>query len=186
MPAAKRARMRRLSDAAKVLLGLLLLGCGGRDHEAEAPQKKVTAEAEVLGISSVWQALEEEHGTRGPKHKVAVFDLKQRTTLTLFQGQTAGEEKIELKEHFEMKNGAVFECRARGLAKVRVRFGRKNGTPALEVHRPSLIMTRTCQPSGFPETEIQMGGVGARFLLQDEQLVGFAPPGEKRVFLPKQ
>ena len=178
--------MPRLSEAAAVFLGFVLLGCGGQSREAEAPPKKVTAEAEVLGISSVWQALEEAHGTRGPNHKVAVFDLKQRTTLTLFEGQTTAEEKVEVKERFELKNGAMFECRARALSKVRVRFGRRNGEPALEVQRPSRVMARTCQPSGFPEPEIQLVGGGSRFLLQDEQLVGFAPPSEKRVFLPQQ
>ena len=49
-----------------------------------------------------------------------------------------------------MKNGSVYECRARGLVKVRVRFGRKSGEPALEVQRPSTIMARTCMPSGLP------------------------------------
>lgn len=178
--------MPRRSDRGALCVALALLGCGPREQEAEAPQQKLTAEAEVLAISKVWQALEEEHGTRGPAHKVGVFDLKQRTTLTLVEGQPSGEEKIEIKERFELKNGAVYECRARALSKVRVRFGRKNGEPALEVQRPSLIMARTCQPSDFPEREIQLPGSGSRFLLQDEQLVGFAPPSEKRVFLPKQ
>lgn len=176
--------MRRPSEA---LLPLLLVAaCGGQSAEAEAPPPKLTAEAEVLGISKVWQALEEEHGTRGPKHKVAVFDLKQRSTLTLTAGQRTGEEKIEIKEHFEMKNGAVYECRARSVVKVSVRFGRKNGEPALELQRPPVLMARTCQPTDFPDGEIQLSGGGSRFLLQDEQLVGFAPPSEKRVFLPKQ
>ena len=178
--------MPRLSEAAAVFLGFVLLGCGGQSREAEAPPKKVTAEAEVLGISSVWQALEEAHGTRGPNHKVAVFDLRQRTTLTLREGQPSAEEKIEIKERFEMKNRSVYECRARGLVKVRVRFGRKSGEPALEVQRPSTIMARTCMPSDYPEREIQLAGGSSRFRLQDEQLVGFAPINEKRVFLPLQ
>lgn len=178
--------MPRPSDAVALLLTLVLAGCGGREREAEAPEQRLGAEAEVLAISSVWQALEEAHGTRGPKDKIAVFDLKQRSTLTLREGQTEGEEKVELKESFEMKNGARFECRARGLVKVRVRFGRKHGEPAVEVRRPSMVLARTCQPSDFPERELQLPGSASRFLLQDEQLVGFAPPSEKRVFLPKQ
>ena len=91
-----------------------------------------------------------------------------------------------MKERFQLKSGQSYECRARGLVKVRVRFGRKSGEPAVEIQRPSLMMSRTCHPSDFPDRELQMPGVGARFLLQDEQLVGFAPPSEKRVFLPQQ
>lgn len=178
--------MPRWSSAA---LGAFILGlaaCGGRDGNAEAPLEKLSAEREVLSIASVWQALEEEHGASGARSKIAVFDLKQRSTLTLFEGQNSAEEKLELKEHFELKNGAVFQCRARGKVRVRVRFGRRNGQPALEVERPSMVMSRRCQPSDFPEPEIQVAGGTSRFLLQDEQLVGFAPPSEKRVFLPKQ
>ena len=181
----RRAPMRPRIELA-LLLAITLLDCRPRERAADAPPKKLTAEGEVLAVAPVWQALEEEHGTRGPKHKVAVFDLRQRTTLTLREGQPSAEEKIEIKERFEMKNRSVYECRARGLVKVRVRFGRKSGEPALEVQRPSTIMARTCMPSDYPEREIQLAGGSSRFRLQDEQLVGFAPINEKRVFLPLQ
>ncbi len=177
--------MRRRSELG-FLLVLALVGCRPRDRDAEAPPARLSAEQEVLAIAPVWQALEEEHGARGPNQKISVFDLKQRTTLTLREGQRTAEEKIEVKERFEMKNGAVYECRARGLAKVQVRFGRKAGEAALEVQRPSMLLPRTCAPSDFPERELQLSGGTSRFLLQDERLVGFAPPSERRVFLPQQ
>jgi hypothetical protein len=177
--------MRRRSELSLALIALSLAACGPRQERVDAPPAKLTAEDEVLAVAKVWQALEEEHGAGGPKHKVASFDMKQRTTLTLQPGQRVAEEKIEIKERFEMKSGAVYECRARGLSRVQIRFGRKNGEPALEVRRPSSVMTRTCVPSDFPDREIQLGGSGSRFLMRDEQLVGFAPPSEKRVFLPQ-
>jgi hypothetical protein len=169
-----------------LLAVLALIGCRPRERGADAPPKRLSAEQEVLAVATVWQALEEEHGARGPNHRIAVFDLKQRTTLTLREGQRIAEEKIEIKERFELKNGGVFECRARGLARVQVRFGRKAGEPALEVQRPSMLLPRTCAPSDFPERELQLSGGTSRFLLQDERLIGFAPPGERRVFLPQQ
>lgn len=169
----------------ELLLLLALVGCGPRRTDAEVPPQRVSAEAEVLAIASVWQALEVEHGTRGPNAKVALFDLKQRSTLTLREGQGVAEEKLEIKERIELETGAVYTCRARGLARVKVRFGRKQGEPALELFRPSLLLTRTCSPSDFPEHEIQVAGGTSRFLLRDEQLVGFAPPSERRVFIPE-
>lgn len=181
----KRPRMRRPSELL-LLAVLALIGCRPRERGADAPPKRLSAEQEVLAIATVWQALEEEHGARGPNHRVSVYDLKQRTTLTLRAGQRLAEERIEVKERFELKNGAAFECRARGLAKVQVRFGRKAGEPAVEVQRPSLLLARTCSPSDFPERELQLSGGTSRFLLQDERLVGFAPPSERRVFLPLQ
>ena len=78
--------MRRPTRALALVAALALSACGGRGTEAEAPQQKLTAEAEVLGVSKVWQALEEEHGARGPNDKISVFDMKQRTTLSFQEG----------------------------------------------------------------------------------------------------
>jgi hypothetical protein len=159
-------------------------GCGPKDQHVEAPVEKLTAEQEILKVGTGWQALEQEHGTRGAPSKIAIFDIKRRSTLTLVKGSAEGEEKIELKERFEMRSGETFECRAEKTTRVRVRYGRRHGVPAVEVLRPSMILSRHCQPGGFPEPEIQLVGGSSRFVLQDEQLVGFHPPSERRVYLP--
>jgi hypothetical protein len=67
--------------------------------------------------------------------------------------------------------------------KVRVRYGRRQGNPAMEVTSPSRVLRRECRPSDFPESEVTLPGGTSRFRLEDAQLVGFAPLSEKRVFL---
>lgn len=178
--------MRRRSELWAALAVALLTSCAPKERPAEAPTERLTAEQEVLKVSSSWQALEEEHGTRGGNNKVAVYDVKTRSTLTLVKGNVEGSEKIDFKERFETRTGQVYECRATTTTHVRVRFGRRQGMPAVQVARPSVILRRSCQPTDFPDPEIQIVGGTSRFLLQDEQLVGFAPPSEKRVYLPKQ
>ena len=148
--AATRRAMQRWSERWALFAALSLAGCGPKERPAEAPTERLTAEQEVLKVSSSWQALEQEHGTRGAKSKVAVFDIKTRSTLTLVKGSAEGSEKIEFKEHFETPTGEAFECRATTTAHVRVRYGRRQGVPALQVSRPSVILRRVCQPAGFP------------------------------------
>lgn len=159
-------------------------GCGGRDRGGEAPVRKLTAEGEVLRLGHVWQALEEERGIRGAPEKIARFEIKRRSTLTFTDGQPKGEELLEVKEVFELRNGAVFECATQATLPLRVRFGRRHGQPAVEVQRPTRSIPRNCRPDGFPNPELVLGGGSSRYRLQDEQLVGFAPLSEKRVYMP--
>jgi len=163
---------------------VLVAGCAGRATRSEAPPPKLDAEGEILGVSRRWRALEEEHGALPAQNKIQLFEIRQRSTLTLTRGSSQGEELVERKESFTLKDGRRFECRARGSVRVRVRYGRKNGVAAVEVHRPSMVLGRRCQPGDFPEPEAQISGGSSRFRLEDEQLVGIAPSSEKRSFLP--
>jgi hypothetical protein len=170
----------------RLALGLVLCACGGQRTEAEAPAKKLSAEDEVLQIASVWQALEEEHGARGSASPVATYRAKRKSVLTFRAGNKDGEELFELAEHFEMKNGALFECRTRGKTRVGVRFGRRRGSPALEVVRPPVVLRRDCRPPDFPELEVALAGGSSRYALTDERLVAFQPLDEKREYLPSE
>ena len=180
-----RAAMRRRIDAAlAVLLATAAWGCGPGGGKAEAPPRKITAEDEILAVAKTWQALEEARGVRGEPEKIARFEVKQQSTLTLRPGEASAEEQLELDEHFELRSGARFECVTKAKIPVKVRYGRRQGKPAVEVIRPPRNIRRSCLPGEFPEPEVRLSGGSSRFRLDNEQLVGFAPLDEKRVFLP--
>lgn len=167
-------------------LALLTAACGGGGGQAKEPERRLTAQDEVLKVARVWQALEESRGIRGAPEKIARFETKQRSTLTFRRGHDMAEELLELKELFELRSGATYECRTEIKLPVRVRFGRRQGSPAVELSRPARIARRQCRPGDFPQPEITIAGGTVRFRLVDEQLVGFAPLSEKRVFLPTE
>ncbi len=171
---------------ASSLLTLVALGCASKPPPAEAPPAKLSAEEEIIKVAKEWRALEQAHGARPAPSEVSVFETSIQTTLTLTQGQGTGVERVVVEERFEMRDGRRFECKSDQSSHVKVRYGRHAGDPALEVSRPPLRLSRSCTPPDFYEPEIELGAEGSRFLLQDEQLVGFVPVGEKRVFLPSE
>jgi hypothetical protein len=175
--------MRRRTSAPLLLAACLLASCGPKAEGPRRPDRGVTAEDEIFAAGHVWQAMEEQRGVRGAPEKIARFEIKQRSTLTLERGTHMGTERIERKEVFELRSGAVYECVAKSEMKVRVRYGRRQGNPAVEVMSPSRTLRRECRPSDFPEPEVTLPGGSSRFRLDDAQLVGFAPLSEKRVFL---
>jgi hypothetical protein len=169
---------------ASSLLCLATLGCASKPPPEAAAPKHVTAQDEILAVAKVWRTMEKTRGARPPPSPVSVFEIDLETNVELVPGKDSAKEQIEVRERFEMRDGRRFECKAEHTSQLRARYGRREGEPAVELSRPPIRLVRQCSPTGFYEPEIQLGAEGSRFLLRDEQLVGFVPVGEKRVFLP--
>jgi hypothetical protein len=174
----------RAALAAPVFCAALVAGCAKKQDVVEAPPKKLSAQDEILHVASVWQAMETEHGARMPPSPVATFEAKRTSVITLQAGSNDGEERFEVVERFELRNGQPFDCRAKASTRIHVRFGRRHGHPAMELIRPPTTLRRDCRPSNYPELEIALGGGSSRYQLEDERMVAFQPLGEKREYLP--
>lgn len=166
------------------MLCLAVLGCGSKPPPTAVAPKHVSAEDEILGVAKVWRTMEKTRGARPAPNRVSVFEIEIETNVELSPGKGTAKEQIEVRERFEMRDGRRFECNAEHTSQLKARYGRRDGEPAVELSRPPIRLVRECTPAGFYEPEIQLGAEGSRFLLRDEQLVGFVPVGEKRVFLP--
>jgi hypothetical protein len=162
----------------------LAFGCASKAPPPDTAPKSVSAEDEILGVAKLWRTMEKTRGARPASNQVSTFEIEFDTSVTLLPGKGAAKETIEVRERFQMRDGRTYECTAEHSGQMKARYGRRDGEPAVELSRPPVRLVRKCQPADFYEPEIQLGAEGSRFLLRDEQLVGFQPPGEKRVFLP--
>jgi hypothetical protein len=169
---------------ASSLLVLAALGCASKPPPTQARPKHVSAEDEILTVAKVWRTLEKTRGARPEPNQVSLFEIELDTNIELVAGKGAAKEHIEVRERFEMRDGRRYTCKAEHTGQLKARYGRREGEPAVELTRPPIRLVRQCSPADFYEPEIQLGAEGSRFLLRDEQLVGFVPVGEKRVFLP--
>ena len=172
--------MRRL-----VALGLLFaVGCGGEQQTQPDVVQKETPEDEILRIGRVWQSVSEAKGLRSAPDPVSVFEVRTQSTVAFTKGQPQAEEKIVVAERFEMRSGKKYVCQSEGSMRNRAEFGRFHGEAAVELRRPGLMLERRCDPPDFRELDLEIPAGGARFVLRSDQLVAFAPPLEKRVYLP--
>lgn len=158
--------------------------CAPKPPPADARPKHVSAEDEILTVAKVWRTIEKTRGARPAPNQVSLFEIELETDIELVAGKGAAKEHVEVRERFEMRDGRRYTCKAEHTGHLVARFGRRDGEPAVELSRPPIRLARQCSPADFYEPEIQLGAEGSRFLLRDEQLVGFVPVGEKRVFLP--
>ncbi len=165
-------------------LAALLQACAPTTEPTSLPVQEETPEAEILRVGSIWEARQGGKSFRSAPDPVAVAELETISVLALERGAKQAKEEIELTERFQMRAGGEFICRARGGARVGVRYGRKSGQPALEVTRPPVRVTRECNPPDFPDPEVELASGTARFILRGDRLTAFAPPLEKRVYLP--
>lgn len=110
--------------------------------------------------------------------------MRTQSTIAFERGKPGAREEIVVAERFELRSGARYLCQSRGSTPNEVRFGRYHGEAAVELRRSALVLERRCDPPDFREPELEIPAGGARFVLRSDQLVAFAPPLEKRVYLP--
>lgn len=173
------------SAAVSLLIAAAAVGACGGGPSPEAPVVvRETPEAQILRIGAVWEARQGGKAFRTKPDPIAVVELETISTLRLESGSEHAEETIAMRETYQMRDGGQYVCLAEGSTRVGVRYGEKSGEPAVEVTRPPLTLTRTCQPPDFADLEAELGSGPARFVLRGDQLVAFDPPLEKRVYLP--
>jgi hypothetical protein len=165
-------------------LALSFAGCGpGKPAETE-PIQHEGPEDEILTVSTSWEASEQGKGFRDAPSSISVFEIQRRTSLVLKRGQRTSNAQIAIEETFRMRDGTTFVCRAEGTVQATLAYARHGQDPAIEIDQPSVTLSRQCDKPGFPEPSVQVEASRARFMLRSEQLVGYDPPLEKRVFLP--
>lgn len=174
--------MRRFTAVAVALA--TLAACGNKPPPPNTPVQRETAEDSVLRVGHVWRSLTADKGLRSPPSKISVFESKTTSTVRFEPGKTQIEEELLVEERFELRNGESFECVARGTLRDSVRFGRFHDEAAVQISRPPTTLPRRCKPPGFDEPELAIEGGAARFALRGDQLVAFAPPLDKRVYIP--
>jgi hypothetical protein len=157
--------------------------CGGSETESRAPIAHERPEDEILRVGKTWQATMEDKGFRSPPSAVSMFSELVTSTLAFTVGANEAVEGISYEGTFKVRD-ATYRCQAHAELRVALTFGRHAGEAAVEVRRPAAQIARTCDLPGFPEPVIEMPANAARFALRGDRLVAFAPPTERRAYLP--
>lgn len=161
---------------------LSLIGCGGgRKSEAQIIHKQSAAD-EILRVSEVWTAVLPEKGILSPPSPINVFHKHWKSELTL--NPTGGTERLVVEETVQLRAGGEIQCSTTFQHPVQVRYGHKQGEAAVEVLRPALAGTRTCD-AVHPEGPLEEPATRALFVLRSDNLVALSPPLEKRRYLPR-
>ena len=175
------------SNLATVLLATITsLGCGSPPAVDQPVVQRQSPEKDILAIGTTWEARSEDNGLKSEPSKISVFTVRELSTLELVPDKQVIREGFLREETFRMRDGRSFNCRSEGILEVQVRYFLKGDEPAVEVTRPDVELARHCDQPGFPEPVIQLSSTPSSFLLRDERLVGFAPPLEKRSYVPVQ
>ncbi|HEX3597530.1 MAG TPA: hypothetical protein VHU80_20620 [Polyangiaceae bacterium] len=162
---------------------LLLTACGGAETEARVPVAHERPEDEILRIGKSWESSTQNKGFRSPPSPISMFTETSTSVLTLTPGAVTAVESLTYEGSFEVR-GATYRCQARADVRVAVVYGRHADEAAVEVRRPAVEIPRTCDAPGFPEPILELDAKAARFALRGDRLVPFAPPTEKRSYLP--
>lgn len=169
-------------------LSLALLGvtaCGGGAPEAQVPVAHETPEDEILRIAKSWQSSVENKGFRTAPSPISMFVETLSSTLAFTKGSSAAVESVVYDGSFKVRD-TTYRCQARADVRVSVTFGRHAGEAAVEVRRPAARVPRSCDLPGFPEPLVDVPASAARYALRGDRLVAFAPPTERRAYLPAQ
>jgi hypothetical protein len=158
--------------------------CGGGEPEAQAPVVRESGKDQVLRIGRAWESRWEDKGFRAPPSRISLFSSKATSRIAFSESSGAATESLTLEESFKLTDGSEFVCRSGTETAVTAKFGDHAGETAVELRRPAVSLTRTCTPSGFPEPVLELEGTAARFALRGDRLVPFAPPKERREYIP--
>ena len=138
----------------------------------------------ILRIGSFWEARYTDKGLRSSPSPIASFDRALVSRLELAKGQTTATESSSFEERFTLRDAREVHCVERFDLPVTVKYGMRQGEPALELEWPEVQRQRECDVAGTPIPALERPAGRARFVLRSDQLVGVEPALEKRIFLP--
>lgn len=164
-----------------LLLPVLALGCGGSSGTPPKTVERETAEAEVTRISRSWTSTQVDRSLLSPPSPISVRAGSRTSIVTFTDGQA--HEELVISEQFDLRAGGRIRCETRFRHAVRVRFGHKSGEPAVEVVRPPLAGTRSCDAPP-PEPTLVEPERRALFVLGSDQLVAVEPALDERIYRP--
>lgn len=161
-----------------------LAACGPAEPPPAAPVRRIGPEEQILKIGHVWEARQRDKGFRTAPSPIAMFDTQLLSSLTLKEGESTATEHLVFDERFELRDGTEYVCRTDIELRPRIQYGRRAGRPAIQIDRPAASVPRQCDAPGFVDPVLAVDAYSARFSLSGDQLVGFEPVTEKRVFIP--
>lgn len=173
---------RYFRPAFALLAAASLLGCAGNKREVEAPVRQETPADEIRRVSNEWVYTAPTQGLLSPPSPISVFHTITRSVVT-FRGEEAHEE-LTIWEDLELRSGGTVRCANKFSHPLKVRWGRKNGEPAVEISRPALEGKRTCDGI-HPEANFAEPARVARFVLRSDRLVAVEPATDGRTYLPE-
>jgi len=161
------------------------VGCAGAESEARAPVAQEQPADEILRIGKAWESSLQDKGFRSPPSPISMFSEIITSTLQLSPGSSTAVETLAFDGSFKARD-SNYHCQARATLHVTVTYGRHAEEAAIEIRRPGVQIARVCDLPGFPEPVLEVPATAARFALRGDRLVPFAPPTEKRAYLPAQ
>jgi hypothetical protein len=164
-----------------VLGALCLVACGGKQKKPPPVVSQETAQAEVFRIAQAWTSTQVDKALLSPPSPISMRAGTRTSRLDL--GATEGHEQLTVDEQFELRQGGQVRCRTHFEHEVGLRWGRKSGEAAIEVTRPAISATRSCD-GPVPEAVLQEGVRSALFVLNADQLVAVDPPLDERIYRP--
>lgn len=162
----------------------MLVGCGPGEPPAAVPVRRIGPEEQILRIGHVWETRQRDKGFRTAPSPIAMFHTQVLTRLTLTEGRPTAREQLSFDERFKLRDGTEYTCRTVLTLQPQVQYGRRGGEPAVQLDRPAASARRQCNAPGVPEPTLELSPYSARFVLRGDQLVGFEPVTENRVFIP--
>lgn len=171
---------------ASVLLGLfasvLLPGCGSDDPAPRAPVAEETPADQVLRIGRTWSSTRHDKGLLSPPSPINVFEIGEDSRLALEPKRA--HETLVIEETVKLRSGVLLVCRTTLENDLGIRWGRREGEPAVELTRKALSTPRLCDRPGHPEPLIQRPASSVRFVLRSDNLIAVDPATDGRVYLP--
>jgi hypothetical protein len=163
-------------------LGLNAVGCGGGKQPDAPPIEQQTSADEILRIGTIWTATLPDQGILSPPSAISVYKNVRSSQITLSKERAT--ELLVIEENLQLRSGAEIKCSTAFEHSLGLRFGRRQGEPAVELVRPALSGRREC--SGVhPEGSFEEPARRALFVLRSDQLVPVEPPLEKRNYIPQ-
>lgn len=161
---------------------LSCVACSSGQKESRPPVAVETAEDEIRRISDVWEGTLVDSRLLSPPSKLSV-KKETRTSRLVFEGGKVAETLV-VNEELELRSGARLRCRTTVEHQLGVRYGRRQGEPAVELVRPPLALARSCDGI-HPEGNLTERPLRALFVLRSDRLVVVEPALDDRYYLPQ-
>lgn len=176
--------MRLFARLALALVGSLTAatGCGGREAAPPQPPLQETPADEILRIGERWLASSQQRGLLSPPSPISVFVVREESRLELHAN--SARESLLIEEELDLRDGGKVLCQTRFEHSLGLRWGRREGEAAVELRRPALRGTRSCQGGTHPESFLERAGGPVRFVLRSDTLIAVDPPREERQYVP--
>jgi hypothetical protein len=164
-----------------MLVPLAMLACGGSKNAPPPTVARETAEAEVTRIAQTWTSTQVERSILSPPSPISLRAATRMSRLEF--GSETAQETLVISEQFDLRAGGTIRCKTTFEHAVQLRWGHKSGEAAVEIIRPPLAGTRSCDGPP-PDGALTEPERRALFVLGSDQLGAVEPPLDERIYRP--